>query len=118
MSGEEKKAIILICHSFLICPSNSWTIFFENEPLDEPKKMPPSKKLYIFNYVVGQKRKMVIKIDVRPVCKSRKPRCFDCFRHENINSHILHKIIKNDVFQYLITGGVWSFITCDMTGRF
>ena len=45
-----------------------WTIFFENDPLDEPKQMPKQKVLYFQE--VGQKRKIVIKIEFNPLSLS------------------------------------------------
>ena len=38
----------------------------KNDPLDESKKMPPSKKFYFFQEF-GQKRKIVIKIRFTPL---------------------------------------------------
>ena len=41
--------------------------FFENDPLDQPKKMPPSRKFYLFRKSVkNAKAKVVIKIEFTP----------------------------------------------------
>ena len=39
----------------------------KNDLFDKPKKMPPSKKFYLFDQEVGQKGKMVIKIGFTPL---------------------------------------------------
>ena len=41
---------------------------FKNDPLDESKKMPPSKKFYFFQEF-GQKRKILIKIRFTPLSR-------------------------------------------------
>ena len=46
--------------------------FFENDPLDEPKQMPSSKKFVFSEFQEdGQKRKLVSKIEFTPLsdCK-------------------------------------------------
>ena len=41
-------------------------LFFENDPLDEPKEMPSGEKFHLFGEN-GQKRKMVVKIEFTPL---------------------------------------------------
>ena len=50
--------------------------FFENDPLDEQKKMPIATKQKVLSFQeVVQKRKMVIKIEFTPLSLSRLQNC-------------------------------------------
>ena len=84
---------------------------FENEPFDEPKKMPPSKMFYLF----GQKRKIVIKIEFTPL-SAHSPDCTffplkkgfkKCIkrRRRNFNSSYLYCVTSRSSTISLGSGG-------------